>query len=70
MEGAGVEGYRPEDWKPEETRRLDELVNQLGHNRTYQNIVLGGFLFCCACKALTVLCNPLLGLSVGRYTVR
>lgn len=30
MEGAGVEGYRPEDWEPEETRQLDELVNQLG----------------------------------------
>lgn len=30
MEGAGVEGYRPEDWDPEETRQLDELVNQLG----------------------------------------
>ena len=32
MEGAGVEGYRPEDWGPEETRQLDELVNQLGEN--------------------------------------
>lgn len=30
MEGAGVEGYRPADWSPEETRQLDELVNQLG----------------------------------------
>lgn len=30
MEGAGVEGYRPEEWEPEETRQLDELVNQLG----------------------------------------
>lgn len=30
MEGAGVEGYRPEDWGQEETRQLDELVNQLG----------------------------------------
>lgn len=32
MEGAGVEGYRPEDWKPEETRQLKELVNQLGED--------------------------------------
>lgn len=32
MEGAGVEGYRPEDWGPEETRQLDELVNQLGES--------------------------------------
>lgn len=30
MEAAGVEGYRPADWSPEETRQLDELVNQLG----------------------------------------
>lgn len=30
MEGAGVEGYRPADWSPEETRQLDELVKQLG----------------------------------------
>lgn len=30
MEGAGVEGYRPGDWNPEETRQLDELVKQLG----------------------------------------
>lgn len=30
MEGAGVEGYRPTDWNQEETRKLDELVNQLG----------------------------------------
>ncbi|CAM9289774.1 unnamed protein product [Hapterophycus canaliculatus] len=29
MEGAGVEGYRPGDWNPEETRQLDELVKQL-----------------------------------------
>ncbi|CAM9649783.1 unnamed protein product [Ectocarpus sp. 12 AP-2014] len=29
MEGAGVEGYRPTDWNQEETRKLDELVNQL-----------------------------------------
>lgn len=35
MEGAGVEGYRPEDWGQEETRKLDELVNQLGEtNKT------------------------------------
>ena len=30
MEGAGVEGYHPEEWDPEETRQLDQLVNQLG----------------------------------------
>lgn len=30
MEGAGVEGYRPADWSPEETRQLDELVKHLG----------------------------------------
>lgn len=36
MEGAGVEGYRPEDWDPEETRQLDELVNQLGE-RVYRD---------------------------------
>ncbi|CAM9175631.1 unnamed protein product [Discosporangium mesarthrocarpum] len=28
MEGAGVEGYHPEDWDPEETTRLEKLVNQ------------------------------------------
>lgn len=33
MEGAGVEGYRPGDWNPEETRQLDELVKQLGKNQ-------------------------------------
>lgn len=30
MEKADVEGYRPDDWDHEETRQLDELVNQHG----------------------------------------
>lgn len=42
MEGAGVEGYRPEDWGQEETRQLDELVNQLGETKTTTVIPVSG----------------------------
>lgn len=41
MECAGVEGYRPEDWDPEETQQLDELVSQLGAHYIAMQIVPG-----------------------------
>lgn len=42
MEGAGVEGYRPADWSPEETRQLDELVKQLGAYSSVEVVIAPG----------------------------